>query len=150
MKKFKFPLESVLKIRKIEMDQQAKALALAQNQAIEIREKIFSLKKDGDAEVYRLKHLALSGQINEQMTFVSVQYRNELKRQIQKKTEELNQALRRVEEERRKLVERQKKKKALENLEEKQRENHNEEQRKAENQDMDELAGSRWAYADSD
>lgn len=146
MKGFKFRLATVLKVREIETNQQAKILALAQQEAIRIRDEILELQSNMASELKRIQDLSHRGLFDQQILDLSIPFRERLKMEIKRKTDELQMALKRIDLEREKLIERQKKKKALEKLEEKHRENYVEENRKSESKVMDELASARWAH----
>jgi flagellar FliJ protein len=149
MKSFKFRLETVLKIRGIERDQQARALALAQREALQIRDEILEMKRRLIEELQRIKRLSGEGNFTEQILRLSGDYREDLKRKIEKRTQDLNQAAARIEKEREKLIERQKARKAMEKLEEKDRENYELEQRINERKEVDELVTLRWPRFES-
>jgi flagellar protein FliJ len=144
MKKFTFRLETLLKVRRIEMEFQARALALAHREVQRARNELSDLKKLQADEVQRVKVLSEQGQFTKQLLDLSVAYRDELKRKEAKKIQELQALMLKAEEERVKLVEKEKKKKVLDKLKERDLENYNEEQKQSERKEMDELASTRW------
>ncbi|MDB5038229.1 MAG: hypothetical protein JWQ35_1757 [Bacteriovoracaceae bacterium] len=144
MQKFKFRLQTVLKVRTIEMEQQAKVLALAYREVARARDELIHLQQLQEKEVLRVKQLTLSGQFSKQLLELSLAYRNEVKRWEFRKVDELKKLSQKVEIERTKLIEKEKKKKALEKLEERDRENYEDEQKQMERKEMDEVASTRF------
>lgn len=140
MKRFAFRFQSVAKVRKIEMERQARILAEAQMRVRQIEEEIESIKKMNRLEVERLQSLAGKGQIPAQMMELSVMYREELKREHRRKMIALREAEAKVREEREKLIEREKARKVMEKVRERDFENYVEDKRKEENKQIDELA----------
>jgi flagellar export protein FliJ len=148
MKKFKFKLETVQKIRKVEMEQQAKVLALIHQEIALRHSELAENRRRQIEEVKRVKESSQKGQFDEQLMALSIQYRDELRRQEARKIKEIQELSRKASQEHAKLVEKEKRKKALDKLEEKHRENYEEENRKAECKEMDELASTRWFSSD--
>lgn len=140
MKRFAFRFQSVAKVRKIEMERQARVLAEALMRVRQIEEEIESIKGLNRREVHRLQDLASKGQIPSQMMELSVMYREELKREHKRKMILLREAEAKVREEREKLIEREKARKVMEKVKERDFENYVEEKRKEENKQIDELA----------
>ncbi len=140
MKRFAFRFQSVAKVRKIEMERQARVLAEAMMRVRQIEAEIESIKEMNRREVERLQELASKGQIPAQMMELSTMYREELKREHKRKMIALREAEVRVREEREKLIEREKARKVMEKVKERDFENYVEEKRKEENRQIDELA----------
>lgn len=138
--KFKFRLESVSKVRRIEMEQQAKVLALVFKEIAEAKQEIESLKQAERDEIKRVQSLADQGEFRQQMMLSSLSYREGLKVSIKKKRHELAQLQLRADEEQAKLLEKEKKKKILDKYEEKERERHETEVKASERKEMDEIA----------
>jgi len=145
MKRFVFRLATVAKVRRIELDEQAKKLAAAFQEVARARNELNRLEKKFYDELYRQRHLLLSNApLKNQMTDLSANYRDELKRLAVAKRKEIHQLMRRAEEERLKLVEKQKRKRVMEKLEEKERENYEQEVRTGETKIMDEISSYRF------
>ncbi len=144
MKRFKFKLEAVAKVRKIEMDEQAKNLALANRAVQKAKDELSQLERQFFDELARLKDLvAKKVSANQQLTELSVAFRDEIKRKAIVKRQEIHRLIRKVEEERLKLIEKRKKKKTMEHLEDQERERYEEELRQLETKIMDEISGYR-------
>jgi flagellar FliJ protein len=147
-KKFKFRLETLLKVRKIELERQAKVLALIHQRIAQAHMDVNDFRRMQVEEVKRMKELSLKALFSHQLAELSVQYREELKRKEARKIQEIRELMMQAEVEHGKLVENEKKKKILDKLEERDRENYEEELKKSERKEMDETAGSRWFRSD--
>ncbi|MBN8554434.1 MAG: flagellar export protein FliJ [Deltaproteobacteria bacterium] len=141
MKKFKFRLETVLKVRRIEMEQQAKALALIYQKISIAKKEIDNFRDLSLQETLRMSELAKSGNFLDQVTSVSLGYREGLKRKIIQKFKEIEVLEKSAEEEKIKLIEKTKRKKVLEKLEERDREEYEFNAKKDATKEMDEIAG---------
>lgn len=140
MSKFKFRFQSVSKVRKIEMEQQAKVLALIMKEVANMKQHIEELRQMERAEVNRMHHLALKGKFTEQMVHASIAYRDGLKQQMREKRNELGKLQLKADEEQKKLLEKEKQKKILDKYEERERERHEQEVKSSERKEMDEIA----------
>jgi len=140
MKKFEFRFEAVSKVRRIEMERQARVMAEAQMKVKEIESQILSIQNFQGAEVKRLQSVTSLGHFTEQMMMLSDSFRGDLKKQLNFKRHELRDWENKVREERAKLVEKEKRRQVIEKLREKDLENYKEEWRKDETKRMDEVA----------
>jgi len=140
VKRFEFRFQSVAKVRKIEMERQARVLAEAQMKVKEIEAQIEALKQKNQDEVARLQDLAIRGQIPRQMMQLSVMFREQIKRDFKKRLIELREAEAKVREEREKLIEKEKARKVMEKVKERDFENYAEERRRLESKTIDEIA----------
>jgi flagellar FliJ protein len=145
MKRFAFRFESVAKVRKIEMERQARALAETQLKVKAIEKEIAEIVGTQTDEVQRLQGLALRGALTQQLMELSDKFRKELKRRLNFKRLELRDWENKVREERDKLVEKEKRRKVIEKVREKDFENYQEEKRKDEAKQMDEVASQLWS-----
>lgn len=144
MKRFEFRFEAVAKVRRIEMERQARALAEAQIKVQQIENEIKQIELDRDKEVVRLKDLVAKGNFAKQMFELSESYRTGLKKKLNWKRHELRDAEQLVREERDKLIEKEKRRKVIEKVRERDFENYTEEMRRDETKRMDETAGLLW------
>jgi flagellar FliJ protein len=144
MKKFKFRLETLLKVRKIELEKQAKILALIHQEIAKGHQDLARLRQLQIDEVKRVKELTHRGSFQQAMLMQSIQYRDDLKRQEGRKIKEIQDLMRKADKELAKLVEKEKRKKILDKLEERDRENYEDETKKMELKEMDEVASTRW------
>ena len=140
MKTFRFRFASVQKVRRIEMDLQARVLAEAMQELNRIEEKIAALREDYRLEVARLTQEASDRDFSEIHMGSHVHFRDELMRQERRALSEREAARQRIEEERKKLIERERRKKVFDKLEERDREIYEKESRKSEQDEMDEVA----------
>lgn len=140
MKRFEFRFQSVAKVRKIEMERQARVLAEAQMKVKEIEAQIEALKQKNEDEVSRLRELAIRGQIPRQMMELSVMYRDQIKRDFKRRLIELREAEAKVREERENLIEKEKARKVMEKVKERDFETYAEERRRLESKTIDEIA----------
>jgi hypothetical protein len=113
MKAFKFRLQSVAKVRTIEMEQQAKMLALALTAVASAKRDLETIYQQEKSELLRLQELSRLGKAD-LVYLASKGYRDEIKRRIQRQLEEISKREKTAEEERLKLVEKQKRKQARE------------------------------------
>jgi flagellar FliJ protein len=141
VKKFKFRLETVAKVRRIEMEQQAKVLALIFQQIAQVKVQIEEFKQLAKEEILRVQTLSNLGNFTDQMVLVSLNYREGLKRKVIAKLKEIEALELRAEQEKVILIEKTKRKKVIEKLEEREKEQYELETRKTETKDMDEIAG---------
>ncbi len=140
MERFHFRFASVQKVRRIEMDLQARALAEAMQVVQRIDTEIEQLKKSYQIEVDRLKNKAESASLSQVQMGYQVSYREHLIRLESDAMARRRKALKQVEEERQKLIEREQKKKVFDKLEERDREMYEQKLRKYEQIDLDEMA----------
>lgn len=146
MEAFKFRFLSVLKVRRVEMDKQAKNYGLAVQAVQRMRQKIQSIQAQLDAEVRRLRELSNRGQFADQLLDLSRTHRKGLLFDLRRSETQLIDLRNKAEHERLLLVEKQKRVKALEQLEEKEREAYEDEIRKRETKQLDELASVRHDF----
>lgn len=140
MKRFVFRFQSVEKIRKIEMERQARVLAEAQMKVRQIETEVENIKERNRAEVGRLQSLATRGEIPQQLMALSEMYREELKRAHRRKMIELRDAEAKVREERDRLIEKERARKVMEKVRERDFESYVEETRRMEAKTIDEMA----------
>lgn len=140
MNKFKFRFQSVTKVRKIELEQQAKVLALLMKEIADAKTAIDDLKRKDKDEIIRVQALTKKGEFVEQIVQISLSYREGLRLQVLQKRREIDQLNSKAEVERRKLQEAEKKKKILDKYEEKEREKYEQEARSVDRKEMDEIA----------
>ena len=146
MKKFKFRLETAAKVRRIEMEQQARALAAAALQVQRKKEEIENYIQSVVSEVKRVKDLTDAGEFSSQLLDVSSEYRAGLKFKIRTAREELAELEKKAEEERLLLVEKEKKRRILEKYKEREQERYEQEYKKWETAQLDEMASNLWFY----
>lgn len=144
MQKFQFRFKAVSKVRRIEMERQAKALAAAQADVVRAKTEVAHLKQLIDEEVHRVQDLVHRGVFESQLLDLSQTYKKGLKFRIDEKIAQQKEFEKKVEQERLKLVEKEKRKKVFDKLEERERETYEEDLRKFECREMDEIVSSRW------
>lgn len=140
MKRFSFRFEAVAKVRKIEMERQARVMAEAQLRVKKIESEIVEIQRLQAVEVERLKKVANAGVLTDQLMVLSDKYRSELKRQLNFKRHELRDWENTVRLEREKLIEKEKRRKVIEKIRESDLEIYKEDWRKDEIKNMDEIA----------
>ena len=145
MNRFAFRFESVAKVRKIEMERQARVLAETQMKLKSIEKQIEEIQRSTESEIERLRKLALKGLMTDQLMIQSDRYRKDLKRQLNFKRLELRDWENKVREEREKLVDKEKRRKVIEKLRERDIEVYNEEKRKDDAKQLDEVASMLWS-----
>ena len=123
------------------MEKQARAVALAQQNIIQVQAQINDLYLRTKQEIDRLRELAQLGDITSQLMETSMNYRNELKRQIAKKNQELRVCKEKLEQEQRRLIEKEKAKRVFDKFKEKEQEQYEDDVRKTETKALDEIAG---------
>ena len=141
MKKFEFRFESVAKVRLIEMERQARALAVAQMKVKKIEDEIAEIWARQDEEVQRQKRVIAEGRFEEQLVHLSDRFRSGLKKVLTNKRNELRDAENQVTIERDKLLEKERRRKVIEKVRERDLETYEEERKKDETKIMDEVAG---------
>jgi flagellar FliJ protein len=144
MKRFEFRFAAVAKVRRVEMERQARALAEAQAKERALEKQIEEIQAIQKSEVGRLKSLAESGQLSHQMMEVSEHYRNALKKKQNMARHQLRDCREMVERERQKLIEKEKARQVMEKVREKDYEAYIEEGRRDETQRMDEISSMLW------
>lgn len=145
MKKFKFRFDAVERVRKIETELQMKELALAMKRQERLEAEIQNLNLLLQEEIERARSYS-EYRNSEQLSILSIHYRDNLNLQIQEKKKELHEAKREVIAERRRLIEKSKAEQAIEKLKEKEKENHYDEFQKEEGKSNDEIASNFWIY----
>ncbi len=152
MKKFNFRFKAVEKVRQIELDQQIKALALAQQKAQAIEAEIRKMHEMIRLEIERVRKSLISNwsDLEKDMQQVSADFRKNMRAQIDKKRQELMLALQAIERERRKLVQKKKNKQVMEKLHEKEKEDYYAEVRKEETRQLDEAGAALYTITPRD
>lgn len=144
MKKFKFRFQAVERVRKIEMELQAKDLALANQRVNELQQEKEGLEFKLRSERDRLRERTLSEAWGERLVETSRAYQKDLESRIRAKMDEIVEAKQQVVKERKELIERQKKKTAIDKLKEREQERYYEEQRRQETKMLDEVSTTRF------
>jgi flagellar export protein FliJ len=145
LRKFKFKFDAVERVRKIETELQMKELAIALKRQERIDAEIENLSILLADEIQRAR-TSIDYRNSDQLSMLSVRYRDNLNQQIQEKKKELLEAKREVVAERRHLIEKSKAEQVIEKLKEKEKEKHDDEIRKEESKINDETASNFWIY----
>lgn len=143
MKAFKFRFQTVARIRKFELEEQAKALALALKAAEDKKKEIETNRQDFEREVQRVQELARRGHFDKQVIQLSLHYRERLRIEAYRMRRELEQLNLKVEKEQNLLIEKEKRKKTLDKLEERDKEKYDTRIKELETKEMDETASIR-------
>jgi len=144
MKRFQYRFESVAKVRKIEMEKQARVMAEAQLRVKKIQDEMADIARRLDDEVQRLQKVWQSGKWEDQLLQISSAFRDGIKKHLVKKKQELREAEAKVEVERRKLIDKERGRQVMEKIRERDYESYLEEKKKDEAKEMDEVASQRF------
>lgn len=144
MKKFAFRFEAVAKVRRIEMERQARVLAETQMKVKSLESEIENLVGQTKNEIVRLQTLAARGLLTQQLMNLSDRYRTDLKVKLNHKRLELRDWENKVREEREKLIDKEKRRKVIETVRERDLESYYTERKKDEAKYLDEVASQLW------
>lgn len=144
MKKFKFRFEALAKVRKIELQEQAKIVAVIANQMIESQSKVEEIRNLVRLELDRVHAAVEKEAFDEQLLRESRSYQLNLEIQIQSLNKKIQELSQRHLKERSLLIERQRKKATFDKLEEKDYEKFLDGYKKIEEQEIDEAGSNSW------
>ncbi len=145
MKKFKFKLEPVAKLRRLELEQQGKKVAEITNHILQLEKRIHFYNQAKQEEILRIRKEAENANFASQLGILSRIFQDNLTRQIKLAGDEIRQAQFKLAEERKKLIEKETKKQVIDKLKEKAEEKHDEFYRRIEAHEMDEISSSIWS-----